>query len=377
MDQGVAERYRAALAAAGASPDAAQLHAVERLDDLRRRLLRAERQRSARGPAHLLRAARDRVAPLLGLQPGKPREVRGLYLHGGVGRGKTFLMDLFCASLAPVPARREHFHRFMQEVHARLRAQGEGQDPLRPVAQAIAREARVLCFDELHVNDIADAMLLGGLFAALVEAGTTLVFTSNVPPAGLYRDGLQRARFLPAIALLERHCELLPVDAGQDYRLRQLERAPLYFSSADAATPAALAGRFRALAGAEGAAARLDIAGRPVDARRVAGDVAWFTFDAVCEGPRGQADYIELARSFSTVVIEGVPVLDGLRDDAARRFVTLVDEFYDRGVKLVVAAAAAPTALYTGERLAFEFERTASRLVEMQSHEYLARAHRP
>lgn len=377
MDQGVAERYRAALAAAGAQPDAAQLRAVERLEELRKRLLRAERKRAARGPAHLLRAARDRVAPLLGLPPRPPREVRGLYLHGGVGRGKTFLMDLFCASLAPVPARREHFHRFMQEVHERLRAQGEGQDPLRPVAQAIAREARVLCFDELHVNDIADAMLLGGLFAALVEAGTTLVFTSNVPPAGLYRDGLQRARFLPAIALLERHCELLPVDAGQDYRLRQLERAPLYFHSGDPATAGALADRFRALAGSAGASARLDIAGRPVEAVRVAGDVAWFTFDAVCEGPRGQADYIELARSFSTLLLEGVPVLDGTRDDAARRFVTLVDEFYDRGVKLVIAAAAPPPALYTGERLAFEFERTASRLIEMQSHEYLARPHRP
>ena len=305
-------------------------------------------------------------------------------------------MDLFHAALPPVQARRVHFNRFMQEVHARLRALGDIPDPLHRVAEDLAREARVLCFDELHVNDIADAMLLGGLFGALVGAGTTLVFTSNVPPAGLYRDGLQRARFLPAIALLEQHCEVLAVDGGQDYRLRELQRAPLYLDSAAPGTTAALVTRFQLLTGtggeprtrSTGAGAKepaeecatecaVELAGREVPCMRHAGDVIWFTFAALCDGPRGQADYIELACDYGTVFLQDIPVLSTEQDNAARRLVSLVDEFYDRGVKLVVSAAAPPTALYTGERLAFEFQRTASRLIEMQSHDYLARPHQP
>ena len=365
----VAERYHAALAASGHQPDGAQLAAVKRLDDLRRRLLADAGERPSRWRATLSRwGLATRAAPAA---------TRGLYLHGGVGRGKTFLMDLFHAALPPVPARRVHFNRFMQEVHGRLRALGEGADPLEAVAGEIAADTRVLCFDELHVNDIADAMILGGLFGALVRHGTTLVFTSNVPPAGLYRDGLQRARFLPAIALLEQHCELVAVDGGQDYRLRELERAPLYLDSADAGTPTRLAERFAMLAGGPGRSGPIELGGRPVDCLRHGGDVAWFSFAALCEGPRGQADYSELARDFSTVFLQDIPRLDGDHDNAARRLVSLVDEFYDRGVKLVVSAAALPTELYRGERLAFEFDRTASRLVEMQSHEYLARPHRP
>jgi cell division protein ZapE len=365
----VAERYHAALAAAGHVPDAAQLLAVERLDDLRQRLLRL-----SPSPASRWRAVLSRMGP------GKPSarvSRRGLYLHGGVGRGKTFLMDLFHASLESVPARRVHFNRFMQEVHARLRALGETQNPLEAVAGELAAETRVLCFDELHVNDIADAMILGGLFTALVQGGTTLVFTSNVPPAGLYRDGLQRARFLPAIALLEQHCEILTVDGGQDYRLRELERAPLYLDSRDPLTVDRLRERFAVLAGGIGTPGPLELCGRAVDCLRHGGDVAWFSFAALCEGPRGQADYSELASNFSTVFLQDVPVLGSEQDNAARRLVSLVDEFYDRGVKLVVSAAAAPPALYHGERLAFEFHRTASRLIEMQSHDYLARAHCP
>jgi len=216
------------------------------------------------------------------------------------------------------------------------------------------------------------------LFTSLVAAGTTLVFTSNVPPAGLYRDGLQRARFLPAIALLEQHCEVLAVDGGQDYRLRELERAPLYLDSKAPETVHALAARFQSLAGnAACSSGPVDLAGRSVDCVRQAGDVIWFTFAALCDGPRGQADYIELACNYGTVVLQDVPVLGTEQDNAARRLVSLVDEFYDRGVKLVVSAAAAPTALYTGERLAFEFQRTASRLIEIQSHDYLARPHQP
>jgi cell division protein ZapE len=287
-------------------------------------------------------------------------------------------MDLFHAALPPVPARRVHFNRFMQEVHGRLRALGDIPEPLQQIATDLARDTQVLCFDELHVNDIADAMLLGGLFTSLVAAGTTLVFTSNVPPAGLYRDGLQRARFLPAIALLEQHCEVLAVDGGQDYRLRELERAPLYLDSQAPETVHALAARFQSLAGnAVCSSGPVELAGRSVACVRQAGDVIWFTFAALCDGPRSQADYIELACNYGTVVLQDVPVLGTEQDNAARRLVSLVDEFYDRGVKLVVSAAAAPTALYTGERLAFEFQRTASRLIEMQSHDYLARPHQP
>ncbi len=372
----VAARYHAALAASGHVPDAAQVQAVARFDALLLELRAAVANAQTATPWW--------QAPLTRLGfgvPPRPAATPGLYLHGGVGRGKTFLMDLFHAALPPVQARRVHFNRFMQEVHARLRALGDIPDPLHRVAEDLAREARVLCFDELHVNDIADAMLLGGLFGALVGAGTTLVFTSNVPPAGLYRDGLQRARFLPAIALLEQHCEVLAVDGGQDYRLRELQRAPLYLDSAAPGTTAALATRFQLLAGTEGsmtnATAAVELAGRSVPCVREAGDVIWFTFAALCDGPRGQADYIELACDYGTVFLQDIPVLSTEQDNAARRLVSLVDEFYDRGVKLVVSAAAPPTALYTGERLAFEFQRTASRLIEMQSHDYLARPHQP
>ncbi len=372
----VAARYHAALAASGHVPDAAQVQAVARFDALLLELRAAVANAQTATPWW--------QAPLTRLGfgvPPRPAATPGLYLHGGVGRGKTFLMDLFHAALPPVQARRVHFNRFMQEVHARLRALGDIPDPLHRVAEDLAREARVLCFDELHVNDIADAMLLGGLFGALVGAGTTLVFTSNVPPAGLYRDGLQRARFLPAIALLEQHCEVLAVDGGQDYRLRELQRAPLYLDSAAPGTTAALATRFQLLAGTEGsmtnATAAVELAGRSVPCVREAGDVIWFTFAALCDGPRGQADYIELACDYGTVFLQDIPVLSTEHDNAARRLVSLVDEFYDRGVKLVVSAAAPPTALYTGERLSFEFQRTASRLIEMQSHDYLARPHQP
>lgn len=387
----VAARYHAALAASGHVPDAAQVQAVARFDALLVQLRAAVANAQTATP--WWQAPFTRLG--FGVPP-RPAAIPGLYLHGGVGRGKTFLMDLFHAALPPVQARRVHFNRFMQEVHARLRALGDIPDPLHRVAEDLAREARVLCFDELHVNDIADAMLLGGLFGALVGAGTTLVFTSNVPPTGLYRDGLQRARFLPAIALLEQHCEVLAVDGGQDYRLRELERAPLYLDSAAPGTTAALATRFQLLTGtggepgtrSAGAGAKepaeecatecaVELAGRSVPCVREAGDVIWFTFAALCDGPRGQADYIELACDYGTVFLQDIPVLSTEQDDAARRLVSLVDEFYDRGVKLVVSAAAPPTALYTGERLAFEFQRTASRLIEMQSHDYLARPHQP
>jgi cell division protein ZapE len=358
--------YRESLERHGYRADRAQLHAVGRLEDLRRGLAQE---------APVRRTWLDRLLRRGRGSPGG--SVRGIYLWGGVGRGKTFLLDLFHASVA-VPSRREHFHRFMKDVHARLGALRHVDDPLARVASAIAAEARVVCLDELYVSDIADAMILSGLFASLDAEGVALVFTSNAPPDGLYRDGLQRARFLPAIALIERRCEVVNVDAGTDYRLRQLERAPLYFDSGAGAADAGLEDRFDAIAGTSGeSGGTLEVEGRPIPLRRRSQDVAWFDFAAICGGPRGTADYVEIARDFHTVFVSRVPVLDAESENEARRFIALVDEFYDRAVKLVLSAAAAPDALYRGERLRLEFERTRSRLAEMQSHEYLARPHRP
>ncbi len=363
------QRFHAELAIHGFTADAAQLAAVARLEELRARLARAARRE--RGLWWRLGATLGRVRPR--------RPIRGLYLWGGVGRGKTLLMDLFCASLT-VPARRAHFHRFMHDVHARLEAlRPLGlEDPLARIAADFADDTRVLCFDELYVSDIADAMLLAGLFTGLIARGVTLVVTSNVPPAALYKDGLQRSRFVPAIALIESATLVLQVDGGVDYRLRQLERAPLYVEGPDAEADEMLAARFDAIAGDRGEApGTLEIEGRPVPVRRRSGGVVWFRFDALCAGPRATADYIEIARQYHTVVVSGVPEFQAASDDAARRFIALVDEFYERGVKLVLSAAAAPDKLYAGERLALEFRRTASRLAEMQSHDYLARPHRP
>jgi cell division protein ZapE len=360
--------YEAALDQRGHRSDSAQLHAVEQLGELTRRL-----QRSAQGEARSvlgrwLRSSRRKR---------DIRVERGVYLWGGVGRGKTFLMDLFHAH-AGVPARREHFHRLMKEVHARLRELRDVADPLERVAADIARDTRLLCLDELFVSDIADAMLLAGLFEGLYTRGVTLVFTSNLPPGELYRDGLQRQRFLPAIALIERHSEVINVDAGEDYRLRQLEKAPLYLDARLPATQQQLVLRFADLGGdPRHAPGEIVVEGRAIPCLACGDEVVWFEFAALCEGPRSQSDYVELARDFHTVVVSGVPQLDALQDNAARRFIALVDEFYDRGVKLLVAAHAAIDELYVGERLRFEFERTRSRLAEMQTHEYLARPHRP
>jgi cell division protein ZapE len=355
--------YHESLRRHGYQPDAAQEHAVARLEDLRRRLQAA----GSRGGGWLtrLRRATGRDATT----------VRGVYLWGGVGRGKTFLMDLFHAHLS-VPGRRHHFHRFMKDVHGRLGQLRNVENPLAHVAAEIAADIRVLCLDELFVSDIADAMILGGLFAALDGLGVTLVFTSNAPPGQLYRDGLQRSRFLPAIALIERCTETVNVDTGHDYRLRQLEKAPLYLDSGDALAEAALALRFEDIAGECGEPdGLLPVEGRWIRCRKRSAGVVWFDFEAICAGPRSVADYVEIARDYHTVFVSGVPVFEDGGNDPARRFIALVDEFYDRNVKLVLSAAAPAATLYRGERLAFEFERTRSRLAEMQTHDYLARPH--
>ncbi len=364
------ERYRVSLQQPGFIQDAAQLTAVEHLQQVYEQLVAAEQ--AARNPALL-----ERLWGALG--KGKVRApVRGLYLWGGVGRGKTFLMDTFFESLPFERKLRAHFHRFMQRVQRDLKDLSGQKNPLQIIARQLALEARVICFDEFFVSDIADAMILGTLFESLFGHGVTLVATSNIVPDQLYKDGLQRARFLPAIAALKRHTQVLNVDGGTDYRLRTLQQAELYHTPLDAQADASLSKSFEALTPEPAARPlHLEIEGRTMLARRVGDGVVWFDFAELCDGPRSQNDYIELAREFHTVLVGNIPQLTGDSEDQARRFINLVDEFYDRNVKLVVTAAVPLATLYTGSRLTFEFERTKSRLLEMQSHEYLARPHRP
>src|SRR5207342_3647130 len=268
---------------------------------------------------------------------------QGLYLWGGVGRGKTFLVDLFFAGLPIDGKRRTHFHRFMREVHERLRAHAGERDPLAAIAREWRAQLRVLVLDEFFVSDIGDAMLLGRLLERLFAEGLVLVTSSNTPPAQLYRDGLQRARFEPAIALIEQHCSVLHLDSDQDYRLRALTRSPVYRQPLDARADAWLAERWHALTvGCVQENGPLRIDGRSIPARALAEGFGWFDFGALCEGPRAAGDYIEIARECHTVLLGGIPVLGAGDDDAARRLVTLIDELYDRHVNLICSAAAPP-----------------------------------
>jgi cell division protein ZapE len=361
-------RFRHELAARGFESDPHQLAVLERLADLRGRLISAAPAPRVRLP-HWLGA-------LAGRAPAAPP--RGLYLWGGVGRGKTWLMDLFYESLPLAEKRRRHFHRFMHEVHEERRRLRRQREPLAAIARLMARETRVLCFDELYVADIADAMILGGLFAALIRLGVTLVATSNVAPQDQYRGGLQRQHFLPTIALLERNLEVLRLEGGVDYRLRRLTRAGIYLPLDGVNTPARLEALFAELACHDGTAGgTLEVEGREIAVIRSSGSVAWFEFAELCATARSADDYIEIAREYQAVIVSGVPRFDATGENEARRFIALVDELYDRNVKLIVSAAAPPGELYRGERLAGLFARTASRLTEMQSREYLAREHRP
>ncbi|HXH04374.1 MAG TPA: cell division protein ZapE [Candidatus Competibacteraceae bacterium] len=367
-------RYREDLQRPDFRHDPAQERAIQRLQRVYDELV-------ARPPAAPPSNGGGLLSRLFGREPPPSRPpVRGLYIWGGVGRGKTYLVDSFFEAL-PFPDKlRLHFHRFMQRVHHELKAlhQRQQRDPLKVVADHLAAEARVLCLDEFIVTDITDAMLLAGLLQALFQRGVTLVSTSNIPPDELYKDGLQRARFLPAIALLKEHLEVLHMDGGIDYRLRYLEKAEIYHYPLDEQAERILEASFANLAPEPGTRGQeLLVNERPIPTRRLADDVVWFDFVALCDGPRSQMDYIEIARCFHTVLLSGVPLLTALMDDQARRFINLVDEFYDRNVKLIVSAAAPHTQLYQGERLRFEFQRTASRLTEMQSRDYLARPHLP
>ena len=361
----ILEAYEQSLKREGHVRDAAQVELVAFLHELQERL--QERPPSRRGIGSLLKRSRKTV-----------EAERGAYIWGGVGRGKTFMMDLFFDTLTVNDKKRIHFHRMMHNVHARLKALDDVTDPLDRVAADIARDTRVLCFDEFFVSDIGDAMILGRLLDGLFRRGVTLVTTSNVPPRELYRNGLQRSRFLPAIELLETHTQVIHMAGVTDYRLRLLQQAGTYLSPDDATADERLQHLFEdSASSAIDTDQPLDINGRDITARCCAKGIAWFEFADVCDGPRSQADYIEIARWYPTVIVSGVPVFDETTENQARRFIALVDEFYDRRVKLILSAAAGVDELYRGKRLTFEFDRTISRLIEMQSTEYLALPHLP
>jgi cell division protein ZapE len=366
------DSYRLALQRGELEHDPAQAAFVGRLQDLHRRLV--QRTESAPVPrAGML----GRVANLFRAEE-RPPPPRGIYVWGSVGRGKTLLVDYFFDSLPFSSKWRIHFHDFMEHVHAQLRSLNQRRDPLTAVADAMAGRTALLCFDEFHVADIADAMLLGRLMGALFERGIALVATSNSPPDELYKDGLQRAQFLPAIALIKRHTEVVHLDSATDYRLRTLEREAVYHAPLDDAAAAAMARCYAELApDVPARSGYVEVHGRHVPVRGTAHGCAWFDFAQLCETARSSADYLEMARRYHTLLVSAVPIMDDDRNDAALRFVHLVDTLYDRNVNLVLSAEARPAALYRGRRLAERFQRTRSRLEEMQSRDYLSRAHLP
>ena len=317
------------------------------------------------------------IKKLFGKQPvSKP--VTGIYFYGGVGRGKTYLVDTFFECLHFSKKSRVHFHRFMHRVHDELKTLPNEPDPLKIVADRLASEARVICFDEFFVSDITDAMILGTLMQELFSRGITLVATSNIVPDELYKNGLQRARFLPAIDLINKHTEVINVDSGIDYRLRTLEQAEIFHSPLDADGDKHLHEYFEQLAPENYQTGEMiEVNNRKIPTRRSAEGVLSIEFSALCEGPRSQSDYIELSRCYHSVLVANVKQMGANNDDTARRFIAMVDEFYERHVKLIMTAEVGLEQLYTEGRLNFEFRRCLSRLKEMQSREYLGREHLP
>jgi cell division protein ZapE len=373
MPSTVTERYAALVGEGEVERDGAQEAVAAKLTRLEARLAQ---HRLARKSSHLgwLFATRDEGP------------IRGLYIHGDVGRGKTMLMDLFFAASTVKRKRRAHFHEFMADVHERLNMTRHEMkagritdaDPIQHVAEALAQEAWLLCFDEFHVTDIADAMILGRLFTRLFEHGVVVVATSNVAPDELYRDGLNRALFLPFIALLRRQMEVVRLEGRKDFRLEKLSGQPVWYVPADEDAEVALDMAWQRLTGTlAGEPCEIRAKGRAIRVSEAAMGVARFTFGQLCEQPLGASDYLRIAREFHTIVLDGIPVMDYPQRNEAKRFIALIDTLYDNGVKLVASAEAEPTALYLGVDgyEASEFKRTASRLIEMRSGEYLARAH--
>ena len=359
------QRYQQDLQQQNFVADPAQAEVVGKLQDLYDRLVAPPSQKIG-----LLGRLRNRS-----IVPDK-----GIYLWGGVGRGKTYLMDSFYESLPLQRKMRAHFHRFMKRVHRDLAAAQGRKNPLDVVAAGIAEEAKVICFDEFYVSDIGDAMLLGTLMERLFAQGVTLVATSNISPDDLYKNGLQRAKFLPAIAMINRHCSIVNLDNGTDYRLQTLAGTEFYHWPMDEQAEVSMSEAFYNLVPKPEEVRKgvfVEVEGRDIPCLYIGEDVVWFDFKALCSGPRGQNDYIELAMEFHAVLISSVPRLDGQRDDETRRFVNMIDEFYDRNVKVAISAEVGIEELYGEGQLKQAFERTRSRLQEMQSSEYLARPHRP
>jgi cell division protein ZapE len=356
-------KYQSDLATGEYSEDPQQLKAIDLLDELSQRLIKDISHQTV-------------VTKLASLFFKKKEPVKGIYFWGGVGRGKTYLMDMFFDLLPTDKKMRLHFHRFMHQTHEQLNEFKGKQDPLLLIADEIAEQTRIICFDEFFVKDITDAMILGGLFEALFERGVSLVATSNIPPERLYWNGLQRERFIPAIELIQKYCEVVNLDSGIDYRLRTLEQADIFHTPHDQAAIDNLEHSFTHLATEEMTrGCTIEIEHRPVKTVRCAEGVVWFEFADICETARSQTDYIEISRCYQTVIVSEIPQMDSKDDAAARRFISLVDEFYERHVNLMITAEVELEELYIGERLAFEFKRTLSRLLEMQSHDYLALEH--
>jgi len=366
---GPLQRYQLDVESNAITVDAAQRALVDHLQKLYERIIQA--QSNGSGPLPWLKQrlfASEQTAS----------SIQGLYIWGGVGRGKTYLMDVFFESLPGESKMRTHFHRFMQRVHRDLASLQGQKNPLEKVADQIAGESRVLCFDEFFVRDIGDAMILAGLLEALFKRQVILVATSNIEPDRLYEDGLQRQRFLPAIALIKEHTQSVEIQNGVDYRLRSLTQATLYHCPITTDTQAKLMACFVELA-PEGSkvhkGAEIEILERRIGTQYCSKDVVWFAFEQICEGARSAFDYVELAKIYHALILSGVPQMHENTSDSTRRFISLVDELYDRRVKLVIAADVPIAELYTGEKLRFEFERTESRLIEMQSEAYLGDQH--
>lgn len=362
------QRYKEDLEKGRIDQDPEQERILHLFDEL---LTALTPKHSSPGPLEAIQRA------LFGRNRGS-QPVQGIYLWGGVGRGKTYLMDLFYDCVPGERKLRTHFYRFMQEIHSKLAEQQGVSDPLVSIAAEIAKDIDVLCFDEFFISDIGDAMLMAGLLEALFAADVILVATSNVQPQLLYENGLQRERFLPAIALIERHTKVIQMADGVDYRLRKLSASELYLHPMSDQVEEQLCQHFSALAPDHQTIEEnqaVPILGREIGARFCADDVVWFRFSALCDGPRSAFDYVEIARLFHAVILSEVPQLDDASNDQARRFISLIDELYDRKVKLIIGAEVAMGELYQGEQLGFEFQRTSSRLTEMQSREFLATGH--
>ena len=355
------QRYEQAISTDEFTRDEQQYQAMSYLDEL----------------YHQLNSSVEQKKGFFSFLKAKPVAPKGLYMWGGVGRGKTWMMDMFYDSLTIERKMRQHFHHFMQRVHQELNNLQGQSDPLEKVADIIYAEAVIICFDEFFVSNVSDAMLLGDLFTMLFNRGVTLVATSNIEPSGLYKDGLHRDRFMPAIAEVERHTTVMNIDSGIDYRLRVLQQAELYESPLTKANHHWLANRFASLSNNQKISNEpITINGREIRINARTEDILFCDFRHLCMEPRSASDFIEIAKEFSTVLINAVPALDDNLRDPTRRFIYLVDEFYDRRVKLLVRAEQSILELYQGEKLAFEIERTRSRLLEMQSEDYLRMEHR-